>query len=236
MAPLLLGHRGARVASIPENTFAAFDFALASGCAGFEFDVRTTVDAHAIVCHDPKIHGRIVSRTKYSELVGRYRGTHGAVGSAGTDVRTGPPALQDVLARYGQQAFLDIELKVDGLEQRVAEMLDAHPPNAFVVSSFLPSILRSLGGLASQIPLGLIADSVRALALWPELPVQFIMPHQKLVSAEFLKRARDAGKKVIVWTVNEPQAIRRFTQAGADGLISDFPELLVRTVENGPLA
>ncbi len=34
--PLLLGHRGARSEkSPPENTFAAFDFALASGCDGF---------------------------------------------------------------------------------------------------------------------------------------------------------------------------------------------------------
>lgn len=234
MAPLLLGHRGARVASIPENTFAAFDFALASGCAGFEFDVRTTVDAHAIVCHDAKIHGRTVARAKYSELVDRAR--HGTTRAAGNDSCTGPPALQDVLARYGQQAFLDIELKVEGLEQCVAEMLYAHPPNAFVVSSFVPSILRSLGRLAPAVPLGLIADSVRALALWPELPIEFIMPHHKLVSAEFLKRARDSGKKVIVWTVNEPQAMRRFAQAGADGLISDFPDLLVRTVGNGFLA
>jgi glycerophosphoryl diester phosphodiesterase len=230
MAPLLLGHRGARVASVPENTFAAFDFALASGCVGFEFDVRTTVDAHAIVCHDAKIYGRTISRAKYSELVS-YRGRQGA----GNDSCTGPPALQDVLTRYGQQAFLDIELKVEGLEQCVAEMLEAHPPNAFVVSSFLPAILRSLRRLAPDVPLGLIADSVRALALWPKLPVEFIMPHQKLASAEFLKRARDAGKKVIVWTVNEPQAMRRCAQAGADGLISDFPELLVRTVGNGPL-
>jgi glycerophosphoryl diester phosphodiesterase len=41
--PLLLGHRGARaVKSIPENTLASFDRAVADGCDGFEFDVRLT--------------------------------------------------------------------------------------------------------------------------------------------------------------------------------------------------
>ena len=53
--PLLLGHRGARgLKSIPENTLAAFDRALADGCDGFEFDVRLTADGQAVVHHDPK--------------------------------------------------------------------------------------------------------------------------------------------------------------------------------------
>ena len=53
--PLLLGHRGARgVKSIPENTLASFDRALADGCDGFEFDVRLAADGTAVVCHDPQ--------------------------------------------------------------------------------------------------------------------------------------------------------------------------------------
>ena len=56
--PLLLGHRGARaLKSIPENTIASFDRALADGCDGFEFDVRLTADEEPVVCHDPKVGG-----------------------------------------------------------------------------------------------------------------------------------------------------------------------------------
>src|ERR1039458_2799906 len=62
--PLLLGHRGARaLKSIPENTLASFDQALADGCDGFEFDVRLTEDEEAVVCHDAKVSGYDVSRT-----------------------------------------------------------------------------------------------------------------------------------------------------------------------------
>ena len=92
--PLLLGHRGARaVTSIPENTLASFDRALADGCDGFEFDVRLTAGGEAVVCHDPKI------------------GSLEIAGAGGEAVRT-LPRLQDVLERYQQAAFLDIELKV----------------------------------------------------------------------------------------------------------------------------
>jgi glycerophosphoryl diester phosphodiesterase len=56
--PLLLGHRGARgIRSIPENTIASFDRALADGCDGFEFDVRLTADGEAVICHDPVFRG-----------------------------------------------------------------------------------------------------------------------------------------------------------------------------------
>jgi len=56
--PLLLGHRGARAEkSIPENTLASFDCALAQGCDGFEFDVRLSADGQPVICHDTRVHG-----------------------------------------------------------------------------------------------------------------------------------------------------------------------------------
>src|ERR1700747_3115641 len=97
--PLLLGHRGARaVKSIPENTFASFDRALADGCDGFEFDVRLTADGQAIVCHDPKVGALEVAQATAGQLAGL-------------------PRFGEVLERYQNTAFLDIELKVAGLER-----------------------------------------------------------------------------------------------------------------------
>jgi glycerophosphoryl diester phosphodiesterase len=228
MPPLLLGHRGARVAGIPENTFAAFEFALASGCAGFEFDVRLTADGLPVVCHDPDVAGLSVSRTTYSRLVDNC-----PANTRGGRV-PGPPLLEEVLARYGERAFLDIELKVDGLEPCVAEALQKYSPKAFVVSSFLPSVLRAMRRLVPRLPLGLISDNAVKLEMWPDLSLEFVMPHQKLASSELLKRIRDAGKKVMVWTVNETHAMKRLAEAEVDGVISDSPELLVRTLATGP--
>src|SRR5579862_4241138 len=97
--PLLLGHRGARaMKTIPENTLASFDQALADGCDGFEFDVRLTADGQPVVCHDPRSGTIEIARTTAAQL-------------------SALPRLQDVLARYHDRAFLDIELKVAGLEK-----------------------------------------------------------------------------------------------------------------------
>src|SRR5271165_1787153 len=114
--PLLLGHRGARaVRTIPENTVASFDRALADGCDGFEFDVRLTEDEEAVVCHDPKTEGFQVARATAKQV------SH-------------LPRLRDVLQRY-RDSFLDIELKVKGLERIMVDLFFRHRPrHGFVVS------------------------------------------------------------------------------------------------------
>src|SRR6202034_1967781 len=90
--PLLLGHRGARsLKSIPENSVASFDQALADGCDGFEFDVRLSADDEAVVCHAAKVAGYEVSRTNADQL-------------------SQSPGLRDVLRRY-RDSVADIELK-----------------------------------------------------------------------------------------------------------------------------
>jgi glycerophosphoryl diester phosphodiesterase len=210
--PLLLGHRGARaLKSIPENTFASFDQALADGCDGFEFDVRLTEDEEAVVCHDPKVAGYDVARTPVKQV-------------------SQLPRLRDVLQRY-RDSFLDIELKVKGLERVTLDLFLRHKPRrGFVVSSFIPGALKSLHALDATIPLGLICEFKNQLRLWNELPIEYVIPHHSLVNAELVRKVKGAGKKIIVWTVNDPEDMRRFAASGVDGIISDDTNLLCRTV------
>ena len=210
--PLLLGHRGARaLKSIPENTVASFDRALADGCDGFEFDVRLTEDEEAVVCHDAKVSGYDVSRTlakQASQL----------------------PRLRDVLQRY-RDSFLDIELKVKGLERILLDLFLRHKPrHGFVVSSFQPGALKSVRALDATIPLGLICESKTQLRLWSELPVQYVIPHYELAAPDLVRKIKGAGKKVFVWTVNDPADMKRFAECGVDGIISDDTSLLCQTL------
>src|ERR1700686_3345656 len=117
LRPLLLGHRGAcSEKSIPENTLASFDLALARGCDGFEFDVRLTADGQAVVCHDEKTRGLTIAQTSAEKLA--------------------LPFLRDDLTRYRSTAFLDIEPKVPGQGTITADLLRQHAPGGgYVVSS-----------------------------------------------------------------------------------------------------
>ncbi len=210
--PLLLGHRGARaVQSIPENTIASFDRALADGCDGFEFDVRLTEDEEPVVCHDAKVSGYDVSRTLAKQAAQL-------------------PRLRDVLQRY-RDSFLDIELKVKGLERMLLDLFLRHKPRyGFVVSSFQPGALKSVRALDATIPLGLICESKTQLRLWSELPIQYVIPHYDLAEPDLIRKIKGAGKKVFVWTVNDAADMQRFAEYGVDGIISDDTALLCRSL------
>jgi glycerophosphoryl diester phosphodiesterase len=215
--PLLLGHRGARGRkSTPENTLDSFDLALASDCDGFELDVRLTPDGLAVVCHDAKFHGSEIARSSAKELAKELK----------------LPLLREVLTRYQTTAFLDIELKVPGLERITVDLLRRYAPaRGFVVSSFLPDVLEAIHGLDATVPLGLICETRVQLGRWLQSPVEYVIPHSVLVRQELVAEIKAAGKKILVWTVNVPADMRRFSKLGVDGIISDDPELLATAIK-----
>ncbi len=210
--PLLLGHRGARAEKkIPENTLASFDLALAQGCDGFEFDVRLAADGQAVICHDATTRGFEIAQSSAQEL--------------------SLPVLREVLTRYQSTAFLDIELKVPGLETITVDLLRTlAPTRGFVVSSFLPDVLQTIHGIDASIPLGLICETGAELNPWPELPAGHVILHYKLLRQDLFTQLKAAGKKILVWTVNVPADMKRFSKWGVDGIISDSPERLARTL------
>jgi glycerophosphoryl diester phosphodiesterase len=211
--PFLLGHRGARASTgIPENTFASFDLALEHGCDGFEFDVRLAACGTAVVCHDPKVGKLTVARSRAKQLPQL-------------------PRLNDVIQRYGERAFLNIELKVRDLEAKVLTALGDFPPRqGYVVSSFIPDVVMDLEVRSSSVSTGLICETPAQLAGWHNLPVDYVIPHQSLVDRLLVQYIHDAGLKILVWTVNEKEAMLRLADWGVDGIISDETELLAHTL------
>jgi glycerophosphoryl diester phosphodiesterase len=213
--PLLLGHRGARATrTVPENTTQSFDLALAHGCDGFEFDVRKTADARAVICHDPEFCKLEI-------------------------VQAGPGSLEElltlkqVLTRYAAKAFLDIELKVPGLEHSLLSALRAHPPQqGFLVSSFLPEVVQTLATLDRALPLGLLTETPSQLAKWKSGPARFILPHSTQIDADLCRAAHASGKKIFAWTVNEKDEMLRLASWGIDGIISDETKALAATFKN----
>jgi glycerophosphoryl diester phosphodiesterase len=139
--------------------------------------------------------------------------------------------LEEVLARYYERAFLDIELKVSGLEQATVRLLtQTTPGHRFVVSSFLPEVLQRMHSEDSTLPLGLICERHAELLRWIHLPIEYVIPHHTLVAETLIRELKAAGKKILVWTVNSPAQMQRLRDWGVDGIISDDTRLLVQTL------
>jgi glycerophosphoryl diester phosphodiesterase len=236
--PLLLGHRGARPrlprlglrwpGAPAENSLAAFEYALAHGCDGIEFDVRFTSDRRSALCHDPKYGRREIASTEYAGLDRRHR----------FERRHAPMAcLEDVLARFGSMSYLDIEMKVGGQEEAIVAAIKAQlPMHGFVVSSFLPEVLLRLRELDAWLPLGFVCKHAEEARQWTTLPISIFIPHYKLVSQALVDEVHAAGRKLFTWTVNQRRDLVRLANWGVDGLISDDPKLLRQIFETGKVS
>ena len=216
----MLGHRGARRYA-PENTFAAFDLALEHGADGFEFDLRRTRSRQIITCHDARFNRLSVRRHTLKQLQAKC-----------ASEELYPPCFEDVLRRYGQTAFLNIEVKVRGMEKAVhAAFRAARPRHGYFISSFLPSVLRNLSAMDGSLVLGTLSQTRWQLRRWERMPVQYVVPQYRLLSRRLVEEVHAAGKLVVTWTVNEPAQMLRAAELGVDGIISDDTKLLVKTMK-----
>lgn len=224
---LLLGHRGCR-GEFTENTFAAFDHAIASGCDGFELDVRRTSDSIPVIWHDARLRGRFISGQTFGSLQEKCLIAGRLPRRPEFELRQ----LEEVLDRYAHVGWIDIELKVRGLEAQVAALMQRYrPARGFVISSFLPPVLVELHRIDPGLPLAYIFARMPRARVWRGLPpIEYVKPSARLVTAKRVRHFHAEGKKVLVWRVNHPSTMRRLVEAGADGIIACDPALLVTTL------
>jgi len=229
--PLVFAHRGGSKLA-PENKMAAFDAGMAAGADGLELDVHLSRDGLVVVHHD-----RLLDRTT--------RGTgplaaRTAAELAALDV----PLLRDVLARH-HSARVIIELKESRAELAravIQEVRRAGAADRVCLGSFSARVLRMARGIDPGIATSGGRMDVR-MALYRSwifmtpgrvryqaFQVPELAGRTRVVSPRFVRLAHQAGLAVQVWTVDEPEDMRRLLDWGVDGIISDRPDVAARVV------
>jgi glycerophosphoryl diester phosphodiesterase len=202
-----------------ENTLPSFSAALDEGADGIELDVHATLDGVVVVHHDPVLGGLEIASTTWDALrqIVLVPGAHA-------------PTLNDVCSLVGGRAELFVEIKGAGIEMQVVEALRDYAGPA-AIHSFDHALIgrlarrgvpHRLGLLYEEHPTGLIAAMAQlgALDLWP---------HRRLVTPQLIEEVHGSGGRVIPWTVNDANDIRRFASWGVDGLCTDDVTLLPRS-------
>jgi glycerophosphoryl diester phosphodiesterase len=231
--PLVFAHRGGGKIG-PENTIAAFDRGLERGADGLELDVHLSRDGIVVVNHDA-----VLDRTTRTKGPLKER-------TAGELAEFDVPPLRAVLARYPKVGII-IELKERGpelAEAVVDEVRRAGAGDRVCLGSFSVSAMRAARAAAPAIATSGARFEVR-LALYRSwcglspgrVPYQaFQVPETsgatRVVSPRFVQLAHKAGIAVHVWTVDEPQDIRRLLDWGVDGIISDRPDVAAQVVKD----
>ncbi|MWB97821.1 glycerophosphodiester phosphodiesterase [Agromyces sp. MMS17-SY077] len=237
--PRVLAHRGLALES-PENTVGAFAAALSAGADSLETDVHASRDGVAIVSHDPDLE-RVAGRR------GRI-GDFTVIQLASIDLGGGehPERLEDVLVRFPDARF-NIDVKQEAaLGPAIEAVLAADAADRVLLTSFddgrrmrlaerLPGVATSGGRRAVILCLvgswfgstALVRAGLRGAGA---LQVPERAGFLRIVSARFLRIVHRAGAEVHVWTVNDPEDMRRLLDLGVDGLVTDRCDLAVPLV------
>ena len=230
----VLAHRGASH-DAPENTLAAFRAAIEQGADWLEFDVQQTRDGQLVVFHDLRVertsNGRGALRELTLEQVRQLdAGAWFGPEFAGERVPTFEEVVQ--LARgAGIRIFPEVKDPrfYPGIEERVAATLRAYEyEDSSLVQSFDPGSLEKLRQLNPRLRLAVLYTASNPIKGEPPARADVVGPHWELVAGErtLVREAHVAGRQVVVWTVDSPEAARQMIDARVDGIITGRPGLI----------
>ena len=234
-SPIIFAHRGAS-AYAPENTLAAFELAAKLGAPAIEFDVKLSSDRKVIIIHDPTLDRTTngsgpVSKASLAALRELDAGSWKSATFRGEKI----PLLEEVLEAVGRKVLLNIELTnyatpFDGLVPVVAELVKKHNLQERVIfSSFYFSNLLTAQRLLPDVARGFLFEAGRDG--WHQKFASRFMkldaehPYTTDVTSELVQRLHASGRRVHVWTVNDPADMRRLSACAVDGIFTDDPPL-----------
>jgi glycerophosphoryl diester phosphodiesterase len=240
-APLVIAHRGASAAA-PENTLLAFEQAVQLGAEAIELDAKRTSDGEVVCFHDRTLLRTTgVVGTPGSRTLGQLRtydvGAWKGLAFGGQRV----PTLSEVLEAVGRRILVNIELTDYWADQpRLAEAVVGivrrqRLERRILVSSFQSSALVAAEARAPEIARAHLVGptwlSTRDRFSLRRAEVQAEHLHESLALPERIAANQRAGKRVHVYTVDDPVAMRRLWGWGVDGVITNMPDVAHRVRE-----
>jgi glycerophosphoryl diester phosphodiesterase len=229
----ITAHRGG-AAHGPENTLSAIYRAIDDGADMVEIDVQETADGVVVLLHDSDLMrvAGIPSRiweVEYDDLrkvdVGSWFSPE--------FVNEPVPTLEEALLVAQTRIGLNVELKFNGHDQRLAErtvelIRDAGCRHCIITSLDQQGLAR-VRELAPEIPIGQIVTA--AIGDPARLDVDLLSMNQARVTPAVVRANRAAGLQTHVWTVNDAESMAQMLDLGVDSIITDEPGLLHTMVQ-----
>lgn len=227
MRTKIIAHRGAS-GDFPEQSQEAFQGALEQNADGFECDVRLTSDGKIFCWHDRDIARLTGSNGNISKLTLDQLARH-KINSSGNPI-----------------SFLDVlELAISNKKDLLIETKHPVPTGGAIEREVIHEINKkekeiSVAGIKINIMSFAMTAISRISNLAPTIEPVFLVEHPALIAftaapiigldLEIVKVDRDifnriyaTGKRIYVWTVNEPRDIELCAENGVDAIITDYP-------------
>lgn len=239
--PRVIAHRGLSL-EVPENTLASFQAALSLGVTHIETDVHGSADGESIISHD-SVLGRVAGRDGDVEAL-----TKRELAAIDLGGGHGFPTLNDALDAF-PDAFFNIDVKsTAAIEPTARAITTMGAIDRVLVTSFSErrraAAVGALSGVATSASGAIFARALFAgkLGIAP-LVRRFLsqvdavqVPERAaglaITTPRMIELLHAAEVEIHIWTVNEPESMRRLLDLGVDGIVTDRADLAV-AVLNG---
>ena len=229
---LVIGHRGAS-GYVTENTLESIQKALDLNVDGIEIDVQRCASGEIVVFHDKELdrltnHKGLIEKTNFDEL-----------STILIKEKYKIPTLEEVLKLIDGKILLNIELKGENTATATASILEKHIKKTkndlrkFIVSSMDWDELTLFKNANKHIPIGILSNAHfifenNVLDQAKNLNAIAIHPRLSVLNQEIVDKIHSLGLLVYSWTINEPHHISKAMQLGIDGIITDFPDRIMK--------
>jgi len=249
--PLVFAHRGGG-GLIPENTLEAFLYSARMGVDVLELDVHATADGELVVMHDAAVDRTTDGRGQVHQLsleaikkldAGFLFSTDGNQTFPFRGKGITVPTLREIFAALPEMKF-NIEPKQQApsiIAPLCALIRERKMTDKTIVGSFNQATIDDFRRQCPEVATAASPSEVtRFLALARSgldrsysPPMQALQVPENLgglqiVSKEFVEAAHRRNLKVHVWTVNDTADMQRLLDAGVDGIMTDYPDRLLK--------
>jgi glycerophosphoryl diester phosphodiesterase len=237
--PLVTSHAACK-GHAPENTLAGIEAALRLGADAIEIDVHCTSDGFPVLIHDETVDRTTDGAGNVHEMtLGEVRALDAGARQfvpqfQGAQV----PLLADVIDLIRGKALLQIEIKQEGIEERIIDVVrDRDAVTHCESHSFYPGVVKRMRELEPRMAAALLSGGDRVVD-WDEffsfalsLDAQGVSVYGTWATPERVRQGQLRSLTFMVWTVDEERHIRRVINAGVDSICSNFPDVVRRELD-----
>lgn len=222
-------HRGSS-AKAPENSLSAIRQAIADRADFAEIDVQESADGELVLLHDSdlmRVAGlpRKIWEVDYAEIRDLDAGSWFSPEFAAERIPTLDQAIETARGRIA----LNIEIKLNGHDQRLAEAVaETVAAAGFAEQCIITSLDRDALARVRQSAPQLVIGQIVTVAVGDprRLDLDLLSMESAQATPAAVRANRAAGLETHVWTVNDRAGMERMIARGIDNIITDEPELL----------
>jgi len=253
---LVIAHQGGE-GVWPGDTLFAFEKAVEIGSDVLEMDAHITKDGQIVLMHDETVDdttdgtGLIEDLTldELKQLDAAYdwstdEGMTFAYRGQGIQV----PTLNEVFEKFPQMHFvIEIKLTQNPIDKPLCDLIRQHKmQDKVLVASFHDVAMKNFRATCPEVATSASRTEVRNYVLLGKAFLWgFILPDYQtiqppydpedslgitIMTERFIRESHAKNIRVEPWTVNGPALMKQYIEWGADGIITDRPDLMIEVL------